>query len=197
MPEPSPNGDADAADAAAAAGAPAGLTLQDLQRQHGDRFGQGLARVTMVLHVGAGVTLVALLAWTVTDIVGRSFFGNPLRGTVELTELAVVVLVYLGLARVESQDAHISVDLLYVRLGRRAQLGLRAFAGVVGFLVVAVMTWRLYVYAGQLDAGGYTTGIRRVPLYPVALLGVAGAAAFGLSILTNLVLVVRSLVRGR
>lgn len=197
MSEPTPPGGTEAAEAVAAAGAPTGVTLQALQLEHGDRFGRGLARVNSVLHVAAGLTMVALLGWTVTDIVGRAFFGRPLRGTVELTELAVVMLVYLGLARVESQDAHISVDLLYVRLGRRAQLALRVLAGVLSLLIVAAMTWRLYVYAGQLEAGGYTTGILRVPLYPVALLGVAGAAAFGLSILANLVLVVRALLRGR
>ncbi|MFA9430248.1 TRAP transporter small permease [Egicoccus sp. AB-alg2] len=192
---PDPGGDPAAA--AAAAGAPTGVTLQELRRQQGDRLGRGLARVNAVLHVAASATMLALLAWTVTDIIGRAFLNRPLRGTVELTELAVVVLVYLGLARVENQDAHISVDLFYVRFGRRGQLVLRTIAGAFSLAVVAVMTWRLYVYAGSLSAGGYTTGILRVPLFPVAMLGVAGAAMFGLAILTNLLVVVRALVRGR
>ncbi|HSK22964.1 MAG TPA: TRAP transporter small permease, partial [Egicoccus sp.] len=163
----------------------------------GDPIGRWISRLNEVLHVAAILTLLGLLAWTVADIVGRSFFDRPMRGTVELTELAVVVLVYLGLARVESQDAHISVDLLYVRFGRRMQLGLRALALTLGVIVVGTMTWRLFDYAGQLAAGGYTTGILRLPLRPVALLGVAGAAMFGVTMAANLLLVLRALARGR
>lgn len=179
-----------------AARRPPSVTLQELQRE-GDPVGRWIARANEVLHVAAIVTLLGLLAWTVTDIVGRSFFDQPMRGTVELTELAVVVLVYLGLARVESQDAHISVDLLYVRFGRRAQLLLRVLALTLGLLVVGTMTWRLYDYAGQLAAGGYTTGILRLPLRPVALLGVAGAAMFAVTMAANLFLVLRALLRRR
>lgn len=179
-----------------AARPPAAVTLQELQRE-GDRIGRWISRVNEVLHVAAILTLLGLLAWTVTDIVGRSFFDRPMRGTVELTELAVVVLVYLGLARVESQDAHISVDVLYVRFGRRMQLLLRALALTLGVIVVGTMTWRLFDYAGQLAAGGYTTGILRLPLRPVALLGVAGAAMFGVTMAANLFLVVRALRLGR
>jgi TRAP-type transport system small permease protein len=172
-------------------------TSEQLQQEYGGWLVRWLRPVYTLMHVGAGLTMLVLLAWTVTDIVGRAFFSSPVRGTVEITELAVVVLVYLGLARTESQDAHISVDLLYIRLGVRAKLALRVFAGVVSVAVLTVMTWRLWVYAGSLEAGGYTTGIRRIPLYPVALLGVIGSAMFTVALFVNGLVALRALVKGR
>ncbi|QSB16615.1 TRAP transporter small permease [Natronosporangium hydrolyticum] len=142
------------------------------------------------------MTMLGLLGWTVVDIVGRTFFNAPMRGTVELTELAVVILVYLGLSYAESRDSHIAVDLLYQRLGVRGRLLLRVFAGAVSLLVISVLTWRLFVYAGQLDTGGYTTGILRLPLYPVALLAVLGAAAFWLAVFANTAVSLLALMRG-
>jgi TRAP-type transport system small permease protein len=192
-----PDAGSSAAPEPAGAAVTAGPTIEQLQQRYGGALVRWMRPVNTVMHVGAGLTMVALLGWTVVDIVGRAFFSSPLRGTVEITELAVVVLVYLGLARTESQDAHISVDLLYVRLGVRAKLALRVFAGVVSVAVLAVMTWRLWVYAGSLDAGGFTTGIRRIPLYPVALLGVLGAAMFTVALLVNLLVALRALVKGR
>lgn len=176
---------------------PSGPTAEQLRERHGGRLATALRRVNMALHALSGLTMVSLLLWTVVDIVGRAFFNRPLRGTIELTELAVVVLVYLGLARTEDKDAHIAVDLFYGRLRVGGQLALRVFAGVVGTVVIAVMTWRLWVFAGQLDAGGYTTPTLRLSLYPAALLGVAGCAAFGLAILANLVRSVTALVSRR
>jgi TRAP-type transport system small permease protein len=156
-----------------------------------------LGRVSGALHLAASAILVVLLGWTVVHIVGRAAFGAPVRGTVELTEIAVVALVYLGLARAERDDAHITVDLLFVKLGYRAQLIMRVVAGLIGAGVVAVLTWRLYLFSGQLDSGGYTTGILRIPLGPVALVGVVGATVFGLAILSNVAVSIRALIRER
>lgn len=183
--------------AAAAAGAGVGLSLEQLHARHGGRLTRALVRVSIGLHAVAGLTMVALLLWTVGDIVARSAFSRPFRGTVELTELAVVMLVYLGLARAESQDAHIAVDLFYVRLSERLQLVLRVVAGVVTLVVIAALTWRLQQFAGQLDTGGYTTMVWRLPLYPVAILGVLGAGAFGLAVLANTLVALRALVGRR
>jgi TRAP-type C4-dicarboxylate transport system permease small subunit len=158
---------------------------------------RALRRFNAVLHSAAGVTMVLLMLWTVADIAGRSLFSRPLPGTVELTELAVVVLVYLGLARAEDENAHISADLLYVRFGERAQQLVRVFAGIVSLGVVSILTWRLFVFAGQMDAGGYSTGVLRIPIYPVAMLGVLGSAAFTLAVLSNLVDSIQTAVRSR
>jgi TRAP-type C4-dicarboxylate transport system permease small subunit len=160
------------------------------------RLDRMLRRLNNVLHVVAGVTMVLLLFWTVGDIIGRTFFSHPFRGTVELTELAVVILVYLGLARAENEDAHIAADLLYVRLGARTQVLVRVFAASMSLAVVSVLTWRLLLFAGQMDAGGYTTGVLRIPIYPIALLAVLGSAAFVFAVLGNLVGSVRALVKG-
>jgi TRAP-type C4-dicarboxylate transport system permease small subunit len=152
----------------------------------GSAFDAAQRSLNRWLHVVAGITLAALLFWTVADIVGRTFFAQPLPGTVELTELAVVVLVYLGLPRAENEGAHISADLLYVRLLPRSQAAMRVFAGAVSLVVIAVMTWRLFLFARQMDAGGYTTGVLGIPLFPVAMLGVVGSTAFTVAIAATL-----------
>jgi TRAP-type C4-dicarboxylate transport system permease small subunit len=171
--------------------------IEQLHDRYGGRMDRTLRRMNGILHAAAGVTMVLLMLWTVGDIAGRSLFSTPFRGTVELTELAVVILVYLGLARAEDQDAHIAVDLLFVRLEKEGQLAMRVFAGAVSVLVIGIMTWRLFVFAQQLNAGGQTTGVLRIPLYPVALIGVAGSAAFGLAALSNMLVSLRALVRRR
>lgn len=142
------------------------------------------------LHYLAGALIIGVVAITVYNVVGRWLFDTPLRGTVELTELAMVGIVYLGLAYAQQQDGHITVDLLYQRLGRRWRAVLDAFAAVLGAVVVALIAWRLYAYADVLEVGGRTTASRRIPLHPFAYLAIVGLAAFVLALATT---VVRSL----
>lgn len=143
--------------------------------------------VNTSLHYVAGALIVGVVVLTVYNVVGRWLFDEPLRGTVELTQLAMVGIVYLGMAYAQQQDSHITVNLLYERLGRRWRAALDAFAAVVGIAVVALIAWRLYVYADVLQAGGQTTASRRIPLHPFAYLAIVGLTAYVLALATTFV----------
>lgn len=135
-------------------------------------------RLTRWLHHLSGALLIGLMLLTVVNIVGRWLFNVPLAGTVELTEVGMVAIVFMGLAYAEVRGDHIQVDLLYDQLGTRGRRVLRLFAALVSFATVAVMTWRLWAYAGQLAASHRTTSALRIPLAWVAWIAVAGSAVY-------------------
>jgi TRAP-type transport system small permease protein len=141
--------------------------------------------MTKVLHYVSGALIVGLMLLTTGNILGRWMFNAPVRGTVELTEIAMVAIVFLGFAYAQVQEDHIRVDILYERLGQRARTVLGLFAALVSFLTVTVMAWRLYDYSEILEASGRTTSSLRVPLYYVGWLAVAGSVIFALGVLAT------------
>lgn len=134
--------------------------------------------VNRALHYVAGALIIGVMAFTVYNVIGRWLFNAPLRGTVELTEIAMIGIVYLGLAYAQHQNNHIAVNLLYQRLGRTARLVLDVFTTALSMLVLALVAWRLYDYAAVLESGGRTTASRGIPLYPFAYLAIVGVVAF-------------------
>lgn len=135
-------------------------------------------RINRVLHYAAGVVLTALMLLTVVDILSRWLFNSPFAGTVELTELAMIAIVYLGFAYAEHEREHISVDILYARLGPGGQRALDLFAGTLHTIVLLLLTWRLAVHALGLAESGFETGVLRVPIWPFGWLAVVGVIAF-------------------
>lgn len=142
--------------------------------------------VNRALHYVAGALIISVMAFTVYNVLGRWLFGAPLRGTVELTQLAMIGIVYLGLGYAQHQNSHIAVDLLYQRLGRRTRLVLDVFATALSMAVLSLLAWRLYDYSAVLDAGGRTTASRSIPLYPFAYVAIVGVVAFILAYATTL-----------
>ncbi len=142
-----------------------------------------IRRVNRWMHWIAGATVVGLMFLTVIDVVGRRFFNRPFQGTVELTQLAMVIIIYLGFAYAEHKGDHISVDIIYTRLRRGIQLVLNALVSVFGIVLVAFLAHRLYTYSGVLEGGGYTTPTRGIPMAPFALVAVFGAIMFVLALL--------------
>jgi TRAP-type transport system small permease protein len=148
--------------------------------------------VNKALHYVSGVLIIAVMAFTVYNVLGRWLFSAPLRGTVELTQLAMIGIVYLGLAYAQHRDNHIAVGLLYQRFGPRVRFGLDVFCAVLSIFVLALLAWRLYEYAGVLQAGGRTTASRSIPLYPFAFVAIVGVVAFIVAFASTLVTRLRS-----
>lgn len=149
------------------------------------------ARVNRWLHGVSAVALLAVMLLTVADVVGRWLLNQPAQGTVELTQLALVAIVFLALGRVEDRGEHIAVDLVVDRLPRRWWRAARVVAGLVSVVVVTLVTWQLYEFAGRMRTGDYVTGVLAIPIYPVALLAVAGALAYALAAVTSVLTLIR------
>jgi TRAP-type C4-dicarboxylate transport system permease small subunit len=137
-------------------------------------LGRANGRVTLWLARIASVALALIAAVTFVDVVGRYFFNSPFAFTVELTQLAMAIAVYFGVGLVTHEDAHISADVVTLRLPPRVRA---AFALVMNLLAVGfllLMAWQLWRHAGYLRGKGDTTMVWTMPLWPFAY-----AVAFG------------------
>ena len=141
-------------------------------------------RVTLWLARIASVALAIIAVVTFVDVVGRYFFNAPFAFTVELTQLAMAIVVYFGVGLVTHEDAHINADVVTLRLPPR---GRALFALVMNLLAAAflvLVVWRLWVQADFLRDKGDTTMVWTMPLWPFAF-----AVAFGSIFLLTGVLV--------
>jgi TRAP-type transport system small permease protein len=131
-------------------------------------------RITLGLARVASVALAVVAAVTFIDVVGRYFFSAPFAFSVELTQLAMAIVVYFGVGIVTHEDAHISADVFTLRLPPRFRAAVALLMNLLaaGFLVL--LAWRLWEHAEYLRAKGDTTMVWTVPLWPFAY-----AVAFG------------------
>src|SRR6266571_5985169 len=139
-----------------------------------DAIVQANGRVTMWLARIAAVALALIAAVTFGDVIGRYFFHATFAFTVELTSFAMAVIVFFGVGLVTHEDAHISADVVTLRLPRHLRALFALITSVLALGFLALMSWRLWLYAGFLFEKGDTTQVWDVPLWPVAF-----AVAFG------------------
>ena len=77
----------------------------------------------------AVVTVIALMLLTVADVFLRYVFNNPIRGTIELTEM-MMVWILLVVAWGALEGSHVKIDILMRRFSPRVQA------------TVEIFTWR-------------------------------------------------------
>ncbi|TWO73238.1 TRAP transporter small permease [Caenimonas sedimenti] len=127
----------------------------------------------------AGTALFAIMALTFFDVLGRKFLSNSIPGSLELTELLMVVVIFGALPLVSERGEHVEFDSLdpFLPLWLR-----RLQAVLVHVLCAAALFGLAYVMwgsAGQFLQNGETTAqlkILKAPfLYGMSVLCAATA----------------------
>lgn len=139
----------------------------------------------------AGTTLIAIMLMAVINVVGRRFFNSPVSGTIELTEIGMVIVVYLSLAYAEDNRDHIVVDLVYSRLPGGLRRISSAVASLVTTCIAGLLVWQLFSFMLRMKGGGFATSILAIPMWYVAAAAGFGAVMFTVSAGINAYLTAR------
>jgi TRAP-type C4-dicarboxylate transport system permease small subunit len=122
----------------------------------------------------SGTALFAIMALTFFDVLGRKFLSNSIPGSLELTELLMVVVIFGALPLVSARGEHVEFDSLDPYL----PAWLRRLQAVVVHLlcggVLLLLAWLMWRTGDQFLASHETTaqlGILKAPfIYGMAVL---------------------------
>jgi len=122
----------------------------------------------------AVISLVAMMMVTVADVVLRTTINYPIRGVLEIVELALTCTFFLALPASFLHDEHIVVDIV----GGRVLPLLRRIAAVIAIAVIAVLTWQGWKAAQDTLVFGDVTSdlaLPRIYYWIPVLFGLAGS----------------------
>ena len=130
-----------------------------------------------------------LMVLIVADVFGRAFFNHPLTGKPEVIRVALVSLLFLGMAQTWRTDMHIRATVLVKRASPRIKAGLNVMANLcalIVFLLFCYSSWSLTVEAwriGEFEGAGAL----RVPTYPLRTLILFCSGLTAIQLVLNMV----------
>jgi TRAP-type C4-dicarboxylate transport system permease small subunit len=158
------------------------------------RFEDRLKSAIEKIFIAGAVVLFIMMMLTVSDVVGRYFFGKPIMGVDELVGLSLVCLVAVSLAYCQLQKGHIRIELLNEHLPSKAQVALDVVAYLFSLSGACLISWQTldramaYLFATR----GQMTQIMGIPYFPFVL--VLGLGFFLLAI-ASLIDFINSIVK--
>jgi TRAP-type C4-dicarboxylate transport system permease small subunit len=119
-----------------------------------------------VLGIAASFLLFGMMALTFFDVVGRYLLNRPIRGAFEITELALLVLIFAGLPLVSHADEHVTMDFIDRVLPERARdIWIRAMHAICAAIMFFI-AWQTWIKAGKIAGYGDTTDVLRIAVGP-------------------------------
>ncbi len=149
-------------------------------------FVAGLSRVANYLAIAANaagtLTVLALMVILNADVIARSVFNAPLKGTYEIVQMSVVFIVFLQIADVVRVDRLTRSDgFLNLMHSRRPRFtsGLRriinAISAIFMFLIAYITFPEFIKMWGTQDFFG-VRGLFTLPWWPIKLVIASGSA---------------------
>jgi TRAP-type transport system small permease protein len=111
----------------------------------------------------AALALFAIMVLTLVDVSGRKLLSQSVPGSLEMTELLMVVVIFAGLPLVSLAGEHVVFDSLDPLLPR----GLRRIQGLLIDALCAVallgLAWLMWSKAAEMAGYGETTAQLKLP----------------------------------
>ena len=147
-------------------------------------------------YIAMAITLF-LVFMTTLDVVLRKVSNYSFLGSYELTEMGMIIILWIAIAYYQVSKGHIRVTMLIDMMPKRLQIFMDIFANLLGAVLLA-----LCVYAGILRtmaniSKDLRTSVLLLPQYPFSTFMVIGQLLFFLLLLIDAIMAVTDFVKYR
>lgn len=125
----------------------------------------GLDRLLGVL---CAIPLALIVLLTFADVFARYLFARPIRGSVEIIQYAMALVIFTALPIITRHRGHVTVSLVDRFLKGGVERVQRIVCDALSMLALALITWRLWEQAQSDLQGNTRTVVLGLPQAPLA-----------------------------
>lgn len=152
---------------------------------------KSIRNVGTCLTYTAMATLLSVMSLVTINVVMRTFFSHPIKGTYDLCEFMMAATLSFAFVYTTAAKAHVMVSLVVSHLPPRGQALAETFSSFFGFCIGSVITWQTITIA--IRRVGETTSVLFLPISPIMFLFAFGIAMLTLELLIQFVDLLRQL----
>lgn len=142
-----------------------------------------------LMALAGGWVMVALMIYTVTDVTLRYVFNRPFRGSLEVTEFSMALIVFLGIAYCGWVGSHVAVDIFERPLENPKLRFIPVVLTFISALLFAAIAW--LTAADAISASHRISNMMRWPHWPFQAVVALGAAMYAIVLLGQCVQMLR------
>ncbi|MGI6679124.1 MAG: TRAP transporter small permease [Dehalobacterium sp.] len=104
--------------------------------------------VSKLIHWVAVIVVGLMALPVVADVLSRILFDKSILGMLEITEFAMVLIVFGAIAYTQMNKGHIDIDILVSSFSQKTQELIDVFNYIIGVSVYTILAWQLYIQIG-------------------------------------------------
>lgn len=135
------------------------------------KVGTVFDRIIGSLAFVAGILIIFIMLAIGSEIVTRYFLGKPPVGVMDISEIAILYITFLGAAWLLSIEGHVKMDIVLNRLRPRAQSIFNIVTSIVAAIICLILFWfSTEVTWDTFQRGLWEVGIMEIPTFTIVLI---------------------------
>jgi len=134
------------------------------------RFDGWLGHVENAFNLFAAFSILALMLLAVVQVVGRLAFNTPIPGFIDITEQAMAIFAFAGVAYCQRVGGHIRMELVLGKLSGRTLYICEMLGVLLIAFTVALLVWGSWYHFDRSWTIGDSTMDIRLPTWPSKLM---------------------------
>jgi len=155
-----------------------------------------LVTVSRFINGIGSAAILGMVLLMAANVVLRYVFGSPIKGTVELEEFMLVVVVFLGLAYTAVQKRHVRIDFIVSRFSRGGQAVINSLTSLLSVVLCLLMVWRGAIWAQSNLAHNNISVLLHIPLFIFVGVAVFGSIFLLLALFSEFLKVFSQVIKG-
>jgi len=120
-----------------------------------------------ILSLLSALPLGLIVVLTFADVFARYLFSSPIRGSVEIIQFAMALVIFTALPLVTRKREHVTVSLVDGVLRGGARRVQQVLVDAISVFALGVLTWRLWLQGGDDLAADTRTIVLGMPQAPL------------------------------
>jgi TRAP-type C4-dicarboxylate transport system permease small subunit len=135
----------------------------------------------------AASAIVAVMVIVCLNVLGRSLFGAPMKGTVDIVSLLGAFVIAGAIAYTQVLKGHIRITLFIDLLPRPIRTILACIIDFVCMVLFGIISWQTILFAKGTHEIGELSEVMKIPIAPFVIMVSVGCMALTLVLLTDLI----------
>ena len=135
----------------------------------------------------AAIAIVAVMTIVCVNVLARSIFGIPLKGTVDIVSQLGVIVIACAIAYTQVLKGHIRITLFLDKLPELPRIIITGITDTIGIIMFGIMSWQTFLFTKQTFSVGELSEVLKIPLTPFAAFVSLGCAALTLVLFIDLI----------
>ena len=119
-----------------------------------------------VLAFAASGVLALMMFLIMGDVILRYIFNRPIIGSYEIVQYMMAILTSFAVVYCAYEKGHVSVEVVFDRLPKNAQLILAVIISFALFLILILFSWQNLLYIKEIYNQRLVSAILYIPTYP-------------------------------
>ena len=138
----------------------------------------------------AAIAIVAVMIIVCINVLARSLFGMPLKGTVDIVSLMGVLVIGGAISYTQVLKGHVRITLLIDMLSGPARTILTGLVDLAGMVLFGILSWQTILFALGTYENGELSEVLKIPITPFAFIVSIGCISLTLVLLADLINVI-------